>query len=114
MHGAMLLQSQLWSVSSSSQLLGAKLVAPEAPNVKTSHMLGVRAASGEREVKAKAAVESPSQAVTENRLLPRVEKKGGYWVLREEFRTSLNPAEKVKNPKITPQKLTRTKIFHRL
>ena len=61
-------------------------------------------------MKAKAAVESPSQADTENRLLPRVEKKGGYWVLREEFRTSLNPAEKVKNQKITPQKLTRTKI----
>lgn len=110
MHGAML-QSQLWSVSS-SQFLGAKLVAPEAPIVKTSHLLGVRA-SGEREVKAKAAVESPSQAVTENRLLPRVEKKGGYWVLREEFRTSLNPAEKVKF-KNCSSKTDLHKKFHRL
>lgn len=75
------------------------MVAPEAPNVKTSHTLGVRA-SGEREVKAKVAVDSPSQAVTEDRLLPRVEKKGGYWVLREEFRTSLNPAEKVEIQKL--------------
>lgn len=69
---------------------------PEASNVKTPHRLGVRA-SGEREVKAKVAVESPSESVIENRLLPRLEKKEGYWVLREEFRTSLNPAEKVKN-----------------
>ncbi|GJP55008.1 hypothetical protein CLOM_g14001 [Closterium sp. NIES-68] len=30
------------------------------------------------------------------RLVPRVEEREGYWVLKEEFRTSLNPAEKIK------------------
>ncbi|CAI5463552.1 unnamed protein product [Closterium sp. Yama58-4] len=30
------------------------------------------------------------------RLVPRVEERDGYWVLKEEFRTSLNPAEKIK------------------
>ncbi|CAI7841241.1 unnamed protein product [Closterium sp. NIES-54] len=30
------------------------------------------------------------------RLVPRVEERNGYWVLKEEYRTSLNPAEKIK------------------
>ncbi|CAI5988216.1 unnamed protein product [Closterium sp. NIES-64] len=30
------------------------------------------------------------------RLVPRVEEREGYWILKEEYRTSLNPAEKIK------------------
>jgi ferredoxin-nitrite reductase len=52
-----------------------------------------------------AAVSAPSsssaspraEAVPAERLEPRVEQReGGYWVLKEKYRTSLNPQEKVK------------------
>jgi ferredoxin-nitrite reductase len=40
---------------------------------------------------------SSSPAVSTDRLEPRVEQKdGGYWLLKEKFRTGLNPQEKVK------------------
>ncbi|KAL6633488.1 hypothetical protein ACP70R_026159 [Stipagrostis hirtigluma subsp. patula] len=40
---------------------------------------------------------SPPAAVAAERLEPRVEERdGGYWVLKEKFRTGLNPQEKVK------------------
>jgi ferredoxin-nitrite reductase len=40
---------------------------------------------------------SSSPAVSAERLEPRVEQKdGGYWLLKEKFRTGLNPQEKVK------------------
>ncbi|XP_023749402.2 ferredoxin--nitrite reductase, chloroplastic-like [Lactuca sativa] len=45
------------------------------------------------------AVPAPPQApeeITAERLEPRVEKKGGYFVLKEKFRQGINPQEKVK------------------
>jgi ferredoxin-nitrite reductase len=40
---------------------------------------------------------APAEAVSADRLEPRVEQReGGYWVLKEKYRTSLNPQEKVK------------------
>lgn len=42
---------------------------------------------------------APPQApeeITAERLEPRVEKKGGYFVLKEKFRQGINPQEKVK------------------
>uniref|UniRef100_A0ACD5W394 Uncharacterized protein n=1 Tax=Avena sativa TaxID=4498 RepID=A0ACD5W394_AVESA len=44
------------------------------------------------------AVSAPAEsAVSADRLEPRVEQReGGYWVLKEKYRTSLNPQEKVK------------------
>ncbi len=44
---------------------------------------------------AQAVAIAPSVPVEENRLVPRVENRDGYWVLREEFRAGINPAEKV-------------------
>lgn len=54
---------------------------------------GVRA-SAEREVKANA-VAAPPTALAEDRLVSRVEERDGYWVLKEEYRQGINPAEKV-------------------
>ena len=54
---------------------------------------GVRA-SADREVKANAVAAPPSTA--EDRLVPRVEERDGYWVVKEEFRQGLNPSEKIK------------------
>lgn len=45
------------------------------------------------------AVPSPAQSseeISSERLEPRVEKKGGYYVLKEKFRQGINPQEKVK------------------
>ncbi|KAK9053382.1 hypothetical protein SSX86_030015 [Deinandra increscens subsp. villosa] len=42
------------------------------------------------------AVPAPSQEITADRLEARVEKKGGYFVLKEKFRQGINPHEKVK------------------
>lgn len=42
-----------------------------------------------------AAGEQPT-AVDAARLEPRVEERGGYWVLKEKFREGINPQEKVK------------------
>jgi len=46
-------------------------------------------------VKAKAVIADPP-VVAEDRLVPRVEQRDGFWVLKEEYRQSLNPAEKIK------------------
>lgn len=40
----------------------------------------------------------------EARLEPRVEERGGYWILKEKFRQGINPQEKVKIEK-EPMKL---------
>ncbi|KAJ0984527.1 hypothetical protein J5N97_002883 [Dioscorea zingiberensis] len=46
-----------------------------------------------------AATSSPARTATDvdaSRLEPRVEERDGYWVLKEEYRTGINPQEKVK------------------
>lgn len=45
-----------------------------------------------------------SAGVDPDRLEPRVEEKGGYWVLKEKYRQGINPQEKVKIQK-DPMKL---------
>ncbi len=52
-------------------------------------------AAPEKVAAAQAVAIAPSVPVEENRLVPRVENRDGYWVLREEFRAGINPAEKV-------------------
>ena len=47
---------------------------------------------------------APAPAVDAGRLEPRVEERGGFWVLKEKFREGLNPQEKVKIEK-EPMKL---------
>ncbi|XP_026455858.1 ferredoxin--nitrite reductase, chloroplastic-like [Papaver somniferum] len=37
-----------------------------------------------------------TDGVGESRLEPRVEKKDGYWILKEKFRQGINPSEKIK------------------
>ncbi|KAI3866482.1 hypothetical protein MKX03_000575 [Papaver bracteatum] len=37
-----------------------------------------------------------TDGVDESRLEPRVEKKDGYWILKEKFRQGINPSEKIK------------------
>lgn len=37
-----------------------------------------------------------STAVDASRLVPRVEQRDGYWILKEEFRQGINPQEKIK------------------
>ncbi|MCL7048200.1 hypothetical protein MKW94_027609 [Papaver nudicaule] len=39
---------------------------------------------------------STTTTVDESRLEPRVEKKDGYWILKEKFRQGINPSEKIK------------------
>jgi len=55
-----------------------------------------------------AAAETASTAVKPvvdpARLVPRVEERDGYWVLKEEFRAGINPPEKIKIEK-DPMKL---------
>ena len=50
--------------------------------------------SAEREVKASAVAAAPP--IAEDRLVPRVEERDGYWVVKEEFRQGINPTEKIK------------------
>ncbi|KAI3908593.1 hypothetical protein MKX01_025587 [Papaver californicum] len=45
-----------------------------------------------------------TDGVDESRLEPRVEKKDGYWILKEKFRQGINPSEKIKIEK-EPMKL---------
>ncbi|KAI3991986.1 hypothetical protein MKX01_014877 [Papaver californicum] len=45
-----------------------------------------------------------ADGVDESRLEPRVEKKDGYWILKEKFRQGINPSEKIKIEK-EPMKL---------
>ncbi|NP_001268194.1 ferredoxin--nitrite reductase, chloroplastic-like [Vitis vinifera] len=47
---------------------------------------------------------SSTAAVDSSRMEPRVEERGGYWVLKEKFREGINPQEKVKIEK-DPMKL---------
>ncbi|KAL6347862.1 hypothetical protein AAG906_037591 [Vitis piasezkii] len=47
---------------------------------------------------------SSTAAVDASRMEPRVEERGGYWVLKEKFREGINPQEKVKIEK-DPMKL---------
>eukprot|EP00897_Mesotaenium_endlicherianum_P004176 jgi/Mesen1/3787/ME000206S02971 len=50
-----------------------------------------------RDVAAKAvAAPSAPTEISADRLVPRVEERDGYWVLKEEYRTSLSPQEKIK------------------
>ena len=74
-----------------SQFTGCKLSPSTSSQEVCIRVSGVRS-SVDREVKAKA-VAAPTLA--ENRLVPRVEEKDGYWVVREEFRTGINVTEKV-------------------
>lgn len=95
------MQSQLWR----GQVSGAALhftgtaqvqvtTKPGAAKIPANGILhGVRA-SADREVKAKAVAAPP--AIAEDRLVPRVEERDGYWVVKEEFHKGLNPAEKIK------------------
>jgi ferredoxin-nitrite reductase len=85
MQGVM--QSQLWG----GQLTGA--LTAGVRKLQDGY-LGVRA-SAEREVKAKA-VAAPPPALTEDRLVSRVQERDGYWVLKEEFQKGINPSEKIK------------------
>lgn len=88
--GAMqgVMQSQLWG----GQLTGT--FTSIGVRKQQDGYLGVRA-SAEREVKAKA-VAAPPPALTEDRLVSRVQERDGYWVLKEEFHKGINPAEKVR------------------
>lgn len=90
MQGAM--QSQLWR----GQVTPS--ISSTTPRIQTSSGLRgmVRASAGEREVKAKAVIAEPP-VHAEDRLVPRVEQRDGFWVLKEEYRQSLNPAEKVRS-----------------
>jgi len=63
---------------------------------KQQVMETIRCSAAREKVAAPQAVAiAPSVPVEENRLVPRVENRDGYWVLREEFRAGINPAEKV-------------------
>ncbi|KAL8167545.1 hypothetical protein V2J09_009044 [Rumex salicifolius] len=53
---------------------------------------------------AAATTTSESTAVDASRLVPRVEERDGYWILKEEFRQGINPQEKIKIEK-EPMKL---------
>lgn len=94
------MQSQMWR----GQVSGASLHFTGATRVQGNshqdlvyptqfHKHGVRA-SAEREVKAKAVAAPPTIAA--DRLVPRVEERDGYYVLKEEFRQGINPSEKIK------------------
>lgn len=64
---------------------------------KQQVMETIRCSAAREEVAlAQAVAIAPSVPVDENRLVPRVENRDGYWVLREEFRAGINPAEKIK------------------
>lgn len=97
MQGAM--QSQLWR----TQVTGASLHVTSTTTRVQVPERSVRA-SAEREVKAKAVAEPPA-SIAEDRLVARVEEKDGYWVLKEAYQQSLNPAEKVR-----PAFISRTQI----
>lgn len=81
-----------------SQLWGGQLTGTFTTGVRKQQQggyLGVRA-SAEREVRAKA-VAAPPPALTEDRLVSRVQERDGYWVVKEEFQKGINPSEKVRS-----------------
>lgn len=90
MRGALQVQLGKWQLLP-SQFAGCKLSPSASSQEVCIRVSGVRS-SVDREVKAKA-VAAP--ALADNRLVPRVEERDGYWVVREEFRTGINPTEKV-------------------
>ncbi|KAK9096930.1 hypothetical protein Sjap_022427 [Stephania japonica] len=64
-----------------------------------SRRSGSRSRSRSKATTDQAAAPSSSSAAAQvepSRVEPRVEERGGYWVLKEEFRQGINPQEKVK------------------
>lgn len=54
------------------------------------------AGHGHGDVKVRAVADAPAAVSSEDKLNPKVEEQGGFWVVKPEFRGSgLNPAEKV-------------------
>jgi ferredoxin-nitrite reductase len=96
MQGAM--QSQLWRGQVGGAALHFRVQTTgnqDAARVGPANGRNCSArASAEREVKASAVAAAPP--IAENRLVPRVEERDGYWVVKEEFRQGINPTEKIK------------------
>ncbi|BBN06893.1 ferredoxin-nitrite reductase [Marchantia polymorpha subsp. ruderalis] len=100
-------QLQKCSVSGSksasfSQFSGLKIAAPgkltKSSLTAASPSAGKSAAPVSQRIVAQGAATEEAATVTEDvsRLTPRVEIVDGYWRLKPEFRTSINPAEKTK------------------
>ncbi|XP_062220397.1 ferredoxin--nitrite reductase, chloroplastic-like [Phragmites australis] len=75
-----------------------RFLLPPSPHAASSHRRPGRALPAQRQCPAiSASAPSSPPAVAAERLEPRVEERdGGYWVLKEKYRTGLNPQEKVK------------------
>ncbi|GER56629.1 nitrite reductase [Striga asiatica] len=83
--------------------LSVKFLSPSLPNTRNRSRKGTRAQAA---TPPQTVAHPPSAAseVDAGRLEPRVEEKGGYFVLKEKFRQGINPQEKLKIEK-EPMKL---------